>query len=302
MVLSSMSFQVPASLAPRTMTSVLPSGLNSVTNLNSTLALSFKVASHLPTSCFLSSSFWAEAAPGSSKTTAATTRENAFMVQLPLVRWAEPLHHTMAGTQMKASGFAVQSFARGCRMFHAGMIVLLMLTGAVRAEETDLATQLRQLDDKVLNAGPLAKRSLNTMLSDDARERLHAANRRETEAWRKIKTREDWEAYKKPRIEALRQSLGIPAGLKGKSEYHVGRRFEGDGYRLECLVYRSPSGQWVPALLYLPAQKPESMPGILICHSHHNPKTQTELQDMGVMWSQLGCAVLIPDQLCHGER
>jgi cephalosporin-C deacetylase-like acetyl esterase len=44
------------------------------------------------------------------------------------------------------------------------------------------------------------------------------------------------------------------------------------------------------------------MPGILICHSHHNPKTEGELQDMGVLWARLGCAVLVMDQLGHGER
>ncbi len=44
------------------------------------------------------------------------------------------------------------------------------------------------------------------------------------------------------------------------------------------------------------------MPGILICHSHHNPKTQSELQDMGVVWARAGCYVLVMDQLGHGER
>ena len=31
---------------------------------------------------------------------------------------------------------------------------------------------------------------------------------------------------------------------------------------------------------------PKSAPGILIIHSHHNGKTQGELQDMGVMWAR----------------
>jgi cephalosporin-C deacetylase-like acetyl esterase len=44
------------------------------------------------------------------------------------------------------------------------------------------------------------------------------------------------------------------------------------------------------------------MPGILICHSHHNPRTQAELQDMGMLWARLGCMVLVMDQLGHGER
>jgi dienelactone hydrolase len=44
------------------------------------------------------------------------------------------------------------------------------------------------------------------------------------------------------------------------------------------------------------------MPGILIVHSHHNPKGQAELQDMGILWARAGCLVLVPDMLGHGER
>jgi hypothetical protein len=40
----------------------------------------------------------------------------------------------------------------------------------------------------------------------------------------------------------------------------------------------------------------------LIAHSHHAPKEQGELQDMGVTWAKLGCLVLVIDQLGHGER
>src|SRR5262249_54571372 len=50
------------------------------------------------------------------------------------------------------------------------------------------------------------------------------------------------------------------------------------------------------------APAPRSMPGILLCHSHHNPKSQGELQDMGVLWARAGCLVLVMDQLGHGER
>src|SRR5256885_14525504 len=57
-------------------------------------------------------------------------------------------------------------------------------------------------------------------------------------------------------------------------------------------LFRSQPDLWVTANLYLPAKKSESMPGMLIVHAHHAPKTQGELQDMGIMWAKLGCAVL----------
>lgn len=133
------------------------------------------------------------------------------------------------------------------------------------------------------------------------RELLRAANRKSSEDWRAIATREDWEAFRDRKIEALRRSLGTfpPAG---DLRVRVTRKLEGDGYRIENLVFESRPGLVVTANLYLPAAPPPSMPGILLCHSHHNPKTQGELQDMGMIWARAGCAVLVMDQLGHGER
>jgi dienelactone hydrolase len=44
------------------------------------------------------------------------------------------------------------------------------------------------------------------------------------------------------------------------------------------------------------------MPAVLFSHSHHNPKTQGELQDMGMTWARHGWVVLVMDLLGHGER
>lgn len=76
----------------------------------------------------------------------------------------------------------------------------------------------------------------------------------------------------------------------------------GDGYRIENLVFESRPGLLVTANLYAPKEPTKRMPGIVICPSHHNPKTQGELQDMGMSWARLGCLVLVPDNLGHGER
>ena len=40
----------------------------------------------------------------------------------------------------------------------------------------------------------------------------------------------------------------------------------------------------------------------MILHSLHAPKTQFELQDMGIIWGRAGSAVLIIDQIGYGER
>jgi dienelactone hydrolase len=173
---------------------------------------------------------------------------------------------------------------------------------AVHAAGDDPVQQLRELDGTVLPADGEPAKQLPRMLSQHARARLREANRRESQAWQQIQSRADWEHFRDARIQALRASLGTfppaPRDLKAR----VTRTLDGDGYRIEDLVYESRPGLVVTANLYLPRDPPGSMPGIMICHSHHNPKTQDELQDMGVTWAKLGCAVLVMDQLGHGER
>ncbi|HZE98094.1 MAG TPA: acetylxylan esterase [Planctomycetota bacterium] len=174
--------------------------------------------------------------------------------------------------------------------------MLLPLLAALLLAQDDLAARLRELESKVLPE-PLPR-----MLSQDVQSRIREANRRESEAWAGIQTREDWERYKDPRIQALRESLGSPGPNPAVMTLKVTRTLEGRGHRIENLLYESRAGFRVSANLYLPEPPRPSMPGIVIVHSHHNPKTQGELQDMGVMWARAGCCVLIPDLIGHGER
>ncbi|MEX0701988.1 MAG: acetylxylan esterase [Planctomycetales bacterium] len=140
------------------------------------------------------------------------------------------------------------------------------------------------------------------MLSDDILARHRAANARELALWRNVKSRSDWERFRDERIAALRKSLGEfldpPSDLRVRTMGAI----DGDGFRIENIVFESRPGLLVTANLYLPAKPGKSLPGILICHSHHRPKTQGELQDMGMNWARQGCAVLVMDQLGHGER
>lgn len=178
-----------------------------------------------------------------------------------------------------------------------------ILTHVAVAEEnpTLRPSALKQLNTDVLtNAGNADQ--LERTLYEDSRTRLRAANRRETQAWRAIKNRQDWEQYRDPRIAALRKSLGSFPELGTKPIIKTTGEIRGTGYRIEKILFESRSGLWVTANLYRPERPKDSMPGILICHSHHNPKTQNELQDMGIMWARVGCVVLVMDQVGHGER
>jgi cephalosporin-C deacetylase-like acetyl esterase len=165
-----------------------------------------------------------------------------------------------------------------------------------------MADSIRVMEGSVWPREGAKATELRQMVAHDVRAGIRAANQRGNKAWQDVKSRADWEKLRDTRMEALRASLGQfpqrPADLKTC----VTRTLDGDGYRIEDLLFESRPGLWVTANLYAPAKPSRSMPGIIICHSHHNPKGQGELQDMGITWARLGCLVLVMDQLGHGER
>lgn len=140
------------------------------------------------------------------------------------------------------------------------------------------------------------------MLWTDVRARLKAANARDLASWRAIGSLADWEARRTASLAALRRSLGDFPPPPADLHVEVTRTHAGEGYAVENIVFQSRDELFVTAHLYRPAPERDSMPGVIIIHSHHNPKSQSELQDMGVMWARAGCVVLVMDQLGHGER
>src|SRR5207237_5997468 len=115
----------------------------------------------------------------------------------------------------------------------------------------------------------------------DMQKKHEEANRKDREAWAKITTKEAWEKYRDAKLALLRDSLGpFPEPAKNVPVM-VTRKIEGDGFIVENIVYESRPHLVVTANLYSPARPAAKVPGILIIHSQHNPKTQGELQDMG---------------------
>jgi dienelactone hydrolase len=188
------------------------------------------------------------------------------------------------------------------RIFISAMLFSAIATFAIANDKiAELAAKLRELDTTVLpKDGPDGPPS--QMLAKDARVRRDAANRRETENWKTIHSKAEWEAYRDQRIMALKDSLGHFPEIPAKIDVHVTGTIHGDDFVIENLVFESRPGLVVTANRYLPEKPGASMPGIVVCHSHHNPKTQSELQDMGIGWARQGCVVIIPDMLGHGER
>jgi len=152
-----------------------------------------------------------------------------------------------------------------------------------------------------LNADALGNGQWRTMVFNDIQSRFADAVRSEAEAWDRVRSVEAWDAFRDERLGRMRQSFGWTTASEDPA-VHVTGELPGEGYVLRKIVYESQPGILVTALLYLPDPLPESMPGIQICHAHHRPKHQAELQDMGVIWARAGCAVLVPDMVGHGER
>lgn len=135
----------------------------------------------------------------------------------------------------------------------------------------------------------------------DIAARTAAFNERHRQLWAEVKSADQWRAYRDERIGKLRESLGdLPA--TAKPNVRTTGVIAGDGFRIENIVYESRPGLWVTANLYTPAQPRKTMPGLLVVPSHHNAKTQSELQDMGMLWARAGCLVLVGDPIGYGER
>jgi cephalosporin-C deacetylase-like acetyl esterase len=143
--------------------------------------------------------------------------------------------------------------------------------------------------------------ALSNMLDKNIHDRTLEILRMEKASWDQVHTLADWENFRDRRWKALSASMG-EWPKRESLQTRVMSEFHGDGYRRQNLVYQTQPGLWVTANLYLPSDPRGRIPGIVIAHSLHAPKTQFELQDMGILWARAGCAVLIMDQIGYGER
>jgi dienelactone hydrolase len=189
------------------------------------------------------------------------------------------------------------------RSYSIAIALLSLLPTTLRAQgaqQSPSESILRNLNSNVLTDD--ARTQQVQKLSNRTRARIEAANHQSSADWRNMSSRAQWELYAKQKLQLLKASLGNFPQPQEKLVVHLTRKLPGEGFNIENLLFESRPGLWVTANLYSPDPLRERMPGILICHSHHNPKTQGELQDMGMTWARQGYLVLVIDQLGHGER
>jgi hypothetical protein len=180
--------------------------------------------------------------------------------------------------------------------------VAVSLAEKAGAQDVDLADALREMDARVIAVGKLRENPLAPMLARDAKAALREANLRDARAWAAVKTRADWETFRDARIKALVKSLGnLPAPAKDLN-VKVTRSRTHDDYKVDNVIFESRPGVLVTANLYRPVKAKDAMPGMILVHSHHQPKHVGQRQDMAMTWARAGCVVLVPDLLGHGER
>jgi hypothetical protein len=143
---------------------------------------------------------------------------------------------------------------------------------------------------------------ISRMVENSLRARMATVADAENREWRKVDSREGWERFRDQRLGALRRWLGPWPERTPLRTVITHRADYGDGFVIENLVFESRPHLLVTANLYLPDKLSGKIPAIVVVHSHHAPKTQQELQDLGMTWARSGTAVLIMDQLCAGER
>ncbi len=175
------------------------------------------------------------------------------------------------------------------------LVLLLVVSFAPAADWADVSPVVFPPDD------PKAK-ALPKMVEADLRARMKDIGERESKLFAEVKTKAEWEKYRDARILKLRESLGTFPEVPKMLRIETTKTTDGDGFVVKNLLYETRLGWWVAANLYLPAEPPEKMPGIVIVHSHHGGKGGGELQDMGMTWARAGVAVLVPDQPGYGER
>jgi len=146
------------------------------------------------------------------------------------------------------------------------------------------------------------KLAVEEMWRNNLKARVADVAAAERKDWEKVRTVADWETFRERRLAALKESLG-PFPPRTPLRAEVTRRLDyGDGFVIENVLFESRPGLVVTANLYLPAKIEGRIPAIVVVHSHHAPKVQSELQDLGMTWSRNGTGVLVMDQLGAGER
>ncbi|NLN19007.1 MAG: prolyl oligopeptidase family serine peptidase [Firmicutes bacterium] len=123
---------------------------------------------------------------------------------------------------------------------------------------------------------------------------------------RRTPTAAEWRQRSAAMRERLRRILGFPdEELDRPVLYEVRDVIDGDGYRIEKIVFESETDplSLVPCLIYWPSPMPETrVPAMVLACGHGGSKSSWYNQYACQLYAKLGCAVVLADPIGEEER
>ncbi len=153
--------------------------------------------------------------------------------------------------------------------------------------------------EKPMLSPPAGLTSYTTVFNE-----VEAADAAADDAWRKLKTRADYDAYRAKMCARMVEAVGgFPARtpLNAKVVATVPR----EGYRIEKILFESLPGIYVTGLLYVPdapAFKPPYPAFLVTCGHSGNGKGSDGYQRACVQGAKEGMVAFIYDPISQGER
>lgn len=176
----------------------------------------------------------------------------------------------------------------------ASLVVAAVLAAVVFGMDADgIAGELDVLDR--------SRPEVAQMLRDHFRSLAHMALDERLAKYEQLKTPEQIQSWQKMQRDRFRELLGGFPERTPLNAQVVGK-LDGDGFRVEKVIYESRPGFLVTANLYLPVT-PGPYPGVLFpCGHTENGKAAGVYQKACMLLAKNGCAALIFDPPGQGER
>ena len=134
---------------------------------------------------------------------------------------------------------------------------------------------------------------------------LCAADKAADDAWRALKSRAEYDAYRARMRERLVTAIGGLGFERTSLNAKVTEKIQRDGYSIEKVLFESRPGVYVTALAFVPDAMKFKPPhrGIIVPCGHTTEAKGTDFyQRGGVMGARAGFVTLVYDPFAQGER
>lgn len=159
----------------------------------------------------------------------------------------------------------------------------------------------RQASGEDLSVWAAVSEAQRKSLREALQQECYTVIARREQAYEQIKTAEDLQTWQQQRRESFLRSLGtFPE--RGPLNAQVTGTLEGDGYRIEKIIFESQPRHHVTANLYLPDSRPPYPAVIIPCGHNFDGKAAENHQRVSILFARNGIAALCYDPIGQGER